>query len=131
MKKRILSLIIALVLAMVLVVPASATPPTPVQGDLIPLGPHHGLLTGNFSGIYTRVDLNGSVALVLFEGTVNGAAGTLILNHPDATPNGEFYLGQWTILEGTGDLSNLHGQGTVLLTSPTTARYEGEVHFDP
>ncbi|MEJ2272453.1 MAG: hypothetical protein P8X91_08255, partial [Candidatus Bathyarchaeota archaeon] len=36
----------------------------------------------------------------------------------------------WTIIEGTGDLANVHGQGTAsTATEPFT--YTGNVHFDP
>ena len=128
MKKRMLSLIIVLALAMVLVIPVSATPPTSVQGDIIPQGLHNGLLTGAFDGTYTVVDPHGRVSLLFFEGSVNGVPGELVLNHVDVGPNG---LGYWTILEGTGDLSKLYGQGTFWFTSPMTASYEGQVHFDP
>jgi hypothetical protein len=128
MKKRMLPLTIILVLAMLLVVPASAAPPTAVQGDIIPLGLHNGVLTGAFDGTYSVFDSHGRVSLLLFEGSVNGIAGTLVLNHVDVGPN---TLGYWTILEGTGDLSNLHGQGTFWFSSPVTASYDGQVHFDP
>jgi hypothetical protein len=38
--------------------------------------------------------------------------------------------GHWTIIGGTGELANLHGHGTISLsTYPYT--YTGQVHFDP
>jgi hypothetical protein len=38
--------------------------------------------------------------------------------------------GHWTILGGTEGLANLHGQGTLSL-STTPYSYTGQVHFDP
>jgi hypothetical protein len=40
--------------------------------------------------------------------------------------------GHWRILKGTGELANLHGQGTwAAVTPPLVYSYEGQVHFDP
>lgn len=41
--------------------------------------------------------------------------------------------GTWVIISGTGDLANLHGQGTWWhsRTGATGLEYEGQVHFDP
>ena len=36
--------------------------------------------------------------------------------------------GQWTIMEGTGGLANVHGEGAA---STVTMMYTGQVHFDP
>lgn len=36
--------------------------------------------------------------------------------------------GHWTIMEGTGGLANVHGQGTA---STVIMAYSGRVHFDP
>jgi hypothetical protein len=42
-------------------------------------------------------------------------------------------LGTWRIVHGSGDLANLHGQGTWWHTPTgyTFFDYEGQVHFDP
>jgi hypothetical protein len=37
----------------------------------------------------------------------------------------------WRVLGGTGDLANVHGQGTKLGTDPLTVEYEGWIHFGP
>jgi hypothetical protein len=39
--------------------------------------------------------------------------------------------GQWTIIGGTEELVNLHGQGTFSHVTPLLFTYEGQVHFDP
>jgi hypothetical protein len=42
-------------------------------------------------------------------------------------------VGTWRIVHGSGDLANLHGQGTWwhIPTGYTFFDYEGQVHFDP
>jgi hypothetical protein len=37
----------------------------------------------------------------------------------------------WRIVGGTGDLANVHGQGTKWGIDPVTIEYEGWIHFDP
>jgi hypothetical protein len=50
-----------------------------------------------------------------------------------AGPSGFELSGTWVIMEGTGGLAGLHGQGTWWHTRGSTAgfEYEGQVHFDP
>ena len=40
---------------------------------------------------------------------------------------------RWTIIDGTGELANLHGNGIYYVTDPEQGLYdyEGYVHFDP
>jgi hypothetical protein len=54
----------------------------------------------------------------------NGLTGTLTI---------KMGHGGWRIISGTGDLANLHGQGTTYAIDPTIflMGYEGQVHFDP
>jgi hypothetical protein len=54
----------------------------------------------------------------------------------DGTPyTGELTIGgdndNWRILGGTGDLANVHGQGTKWAIDPLTVEYEGWIHFGP
>jgi hypothetical protein len=39
--------------------------------------------------------------------------------------------GHWTILSGTDELANLHGQGTILQVAPYSYVYNGQIHFNP
>jgi hypothetical protein len=39
--------------------------------------------------------------------------------------------GNWRIIGGTGELANIHGEGTWEGTVPGGVAYEGYVHFDP
>jgi hypothetical protein len=59
--------------------------------------------------------------------TVMGKTGTLdfMLNGKSAEG------GNWVIIGGTGDLANLHGQGTYSPAGGAVVNYEGQVHFDP
>lgn len=60
--------------------------------------------------------------------TVMGKTGTLLWMLNGITPEG----GTWVIISGTGDLANLHGQGTWSPSAnPNVMNYEGQVHFDP
>jgi hypothetical protein len=48
---------------------------------------------------------------------------------------GELTIGgdndNWRILGGTGDLANVHGQGTITPIDPVSIGYEGWIHFGP
>jgi hypothetical protein len=61
--------------------------------------------------------------------TVMGRTGTITFLLQGKTGVG----GTWVIIGGTGDLSNLRGQGTYTpsAVSPYLNFYEGQVHFDP
>jgi len=70
-----------------------------------------------------------------FTGTVEGKPGTLTMHmeakigYPTVTyPSLE---GTWVIISGTGDLANLHGQGTWWNSPGQVLVYEGQMHFDP
>lgn len=79
-------------------------------------------------------------ALGTFEGVVDGRYGTLLMkmvgSRPDAISEWE---GTWVILSGTGELANLHGQGTFWglgytgdpPEKPGRVDYAGKIHFDP
>jgi hypothetical protein len=51
------------------------------------------------------------------------------LNVVNAGPNG---LGYFTILQGSGGLANLHGQGSFTVNPDgASGSYSGQIHFDP
>lgn len=70
-----------------------------------------------------------------FTGTVDSKSGTLTMHleakfsYPTVTyPSLE---GTWVIVSGTGDLGNLHGEGTWQNSPGQVLVYEGKMHFDP
>lgn len=75
----------------------------------------------------------------VFTGSALGKSGTLNIRleckgygSTAKGPTGYELEGNWIILSGTGDLANLHGQGTWWHTKTITGlAYEGQVHFDP
>ena len=69
--------------------------------------------------------LNVHEKLTFQTATVLGATGTLTMELNIAGTKGH-----WTIIGGTDGLVNLHGQGTLDLTT-TPYSYSGKVHFDP
>ena len=138
----------------------NATPSTPVSGTIefmsvVPLGPplvagesdnriRMFRITEDWSG-----DING-VGITEAKWIIHNAP----LANPDAWTNAHAIItfsdvkvlgllgtltielvisgteGHWTIMEGTEDLANVHGQGTAsTATEPFT--YTGRVHFDP
>jgi len=76
-----------------------------------------------------------------FTGTVNGESGTLVIQlvgkRPMEPEPGNWH-GQWVIISGTGDLANLHGQGTWWgpgyegpeIPGERPDIYYGQIHFD-
>ena len=81
-------------------------------------------------------------AIVSFVGKVDGKSGTMEMSvvgsMPDELP-GSIWEGKWVILSGTGDLNNLHGQGTWWGPGWDPAKpeewgninYLGNIHFEP
>jgi Protein of unknown function (DUF3224) len=68
-----------------------------------------------------------------FEGTVNGKEGTLVIQLVGWSSLGD-WDGQWVIISGTGELANLHGQGSwggpgFGAVGPDIW-YSGQIHFD-
>jgi len=62
-----------------------------------------------------------------FEGTIDGKVGTVSYRmRNNIRSDGRFFGAYWTILGGTGELENIHGNGTV---APEELRIW--VHFDP
>ena len=164
MRKRF-SLSMATVLLAVLVAPASALAGPPEDADgLWQYQPfilasreagcntflttfENGLWTGTFEGTSTEdgkvvIHCNGHWsfnAIVSFsEVEVDGQEGTLEMSvngsRPDATSD---WSGRWVITSGTGELSNLRGQGPWWGPGAPAPglwgdiHYAGKVHFDP
>ena len=82
----------------------------------------------------TRTAADGTFTLradVAFTGTVAGVPGTLTQRF-QGTGNPVSFQGQIETLGGTGELANLHGQGTFVGSSTTgVGTYVFHYHFDP
>jgi len=163
-KKSVMFLLVILMIALLAVfpVPVSAGPSENVSG-LWQYQPflegirfadgntfmetfENGKWSGTFSGTSTedgKVVLHSSGAwsfrgIISFVGEVEGRSGTLTMIAIGTTPD-DFtdWTGTWVILSGTGELANLHGQGT--WWGPGAADfgvwgdiyYSGEIHFEP
>jgi len=66
--------------------------------------------------------VNAHAIITFSDVTVLGMTGSLIIKLSFSGTEGH-----WTIMDGTGELANIHGQGTVL----EDVGYTGQVHFDP
>ena len=62
--------------------------------------------------------------------TVLGKSGSLTLQVSANLGRGQDVF-RWTIIDGTGELANLHGSGIYYLDEAPFYLYEGQVHFDP
>jgi hypothetical protein len=145
---RIVSFTLAVILALVVVTSAGASPPTSVTGsfadtsatlanprlaggntifDLTATTVWTGTFTG--TGIITGtliIHADGSANFQdteIFTGMVNGASGTVTFNlagtgTPGTTPGTTIYQDTHTITGGTGALANLHGVLTLVGTVP-------------
>lgn len=63
-----------------------------------------------------------------FTGTVNGISGTVVFRINGNSAGGPFH-GHFVIIDGTGGLANLRGEGTFKLTSPNGGTYSAQIHF--
>lgn len=73
---------------------------------------------------------------VTFTGTVAGREGTMVIMFVGKSPGDIFtWSGSWRIINGTGDLANIHGQGVWGNSEdpdhPGAVHYEGVIHFEP
>ena len=164
MRKSVVILSVVFLLVLVLWAPITASPPEPASGKLVytpfPIGEPKtagGNLFFNTTedaswkeGMFVGESLNEGKVVIhssglvtyeatgYFSGSVDGLEGGLtfrLLGTKSSLTSP--WTGQWIILGGTGELTNLRGQGT--LSGPGSLGfgqegfllYEGEVHFDP
>ena len=83
---------------------------------------------------HAKAGFNFYSGVIEFTGSVDGHVGTLTIktngkqDPGTVEPGPGLWSGHWVIVGGTGDLANLHGQGT--LTGPSLSLdYEGRYHF--
>jgi len=85
--------------------------------------------TGSFEGISIadgrwmfHKDSRSAWNIHTLQAEFDGKSGTLIIKIAGHN---------WRIISGTGDLANLHGQGTTWRIEGPVFGYEGQVHFNP
>jgi hypothetical protein len=69
------------------------------------------------------------LGLITLTGTVADVPGTVTIKFSSVSSRG----GHWRIISGTGELANVHGQGTVWVidSENLVIGYEGVIHFHP
>ncbi len=77
--------------------------------------------------VYERAFYKGKIT---FTGEFDGREGTLTIimsgwSYGDLAE----WSGRWTILNGTGELANLHGHGAMSSNGLMDVHYEGQMHF--
>jgi len=77
--------------------------------------------------VYERAYYKGKIT---FTGDFDGREGTLTIimsgwSYGDLAE----WFGHWTILNGTGELANLHGNGVMSSNGMGDVHYEGQMHF--
>lgn len=103
------------------------------------------IMVSSFSGTFTGITNDVGTAVLrptgdftfnflsTFNGTVDGKSGTVVFRvagkGEGGTTNGTA-RGQFVILRGTGELANLHGQGS-FEGEAGVATYSARIHFDP
>ena len=117
-------------------------PPQQADGNLIVKQIEYGNLAGDVVGPFTfertvivhsngKVNMHGVMTVEpvsIFDIDISGSTYTQIMN---ARIVAGTIQGQWTILSGTGDLANVHGQGTFTGSPRVGGTYSGKIHFDP
>ena len=157
MKRRFSITLLCLIALFTISIPlVFASPPVPASGEwtyvvtyiediktangkTFRYGEEIGTWTGTFTGTsfdYFEVIIHpkGFVTCqgrIAFTGTVSGKSGTmeiLFVGKKDLTVN--LWSGKWVILDGTGELTGIHGKGT--WEGPSyNLDYIGCIHFDP
>ncbi len=154
MRKRLIAgLFSAVLLSILVVVPANASKPTAFSGtftntwsDITGIREAGGNIfidrsynwdiAGDFVGTsVAHLTLishpNGKVTFTgteTFTGTLGGHTGTFVVRQSGSSSDGINFQGRFVILSGTGGLINLHGQGTFQATS-ASGTYSAEYHF--
>ena len=116
--------------------PAAVAVRTADGNRFIDLTARPGRFTGTFTGTYSedlRLDFHADGSLnfaaeLTCQCTVEGRSGTFTIKlDGTGTPAGTFEA-HYRIIDSTGGLGGLHGQG--ILSGPVPSTYSGEHHFD-
>lgn len=100
----------------------------------------HGTMEGDYilefrAVIHSNGKLNMYGISTIDQCTVNGNTGTIIMSLTGtgvmSSPVSGALQGEWVIIKGTGELANLHGQGTFTVGVGVGGTYSGKIHFDP
>ncbi len=138
--RRALIMVAALVLLLLVlpVAPAGATPPSDVEitvpgfvgpftatGDVICPAGSVADLAGKAAGFQSGKGFN----LQIFkEFTCDDLSGTFVLKLQVRIADGVRF--NWTVVDGTGAYGDLHGSGTGFVLLPDTDVYTGKMHVD-
>ena len=133
MKKSMLSLIVVLLISLLVVTPALASPPEDASGEAIELWRDDTTagfeMTGTIEGLGIEYFGPGkSSRFVCDPCMVDGKEGTVVFNLVQLNYN--TFIGHFTSLYATGDLEGLHFHATYEGTE-TGASYWGKFHFEP
>jgi hypothetical protein len=97
---------------------------------------HQNIISHGWNGLpppastieWSNVNIESFMASAL----VDGKTGSLTLHFVGKGYADGTNVGTWKIMSGTGDLANLHGQGSWWKApADLESSYEGQVHFDP
>ena len=105
-----------------------------IQGSGVFTGDIEGTFTAGAAWVFHKIgtpDMRANAHIVNYvSATVMGKTGTLTFM---LYANTGKMINNWVIYGGTGELANLHGQGTYYAVTPggDTLAYEGQIHFDP
>ncbi|MFN2220590.1 MAG: hypothetical protein ACK2UA_18415 [Anaerolineae bacterium] len=138
MKSLAIRGMVLLVVALAFAVPAFASTPNPVSATVVAdLTEPEGNVTGTFEGTLEHIYTEGRADRAHFSGCVDGRWGELemlLVLQRTLEPWAPGLEGKWVILDGSGDLEGLRGQGTFVvdLDFPIlTMTLVGQYHFDP
>jgi hypothetical protein len=137
--------VVLLVLVLAFAVPAFASQPMPASGfsdNAVWIPTDDGLMAvadfhGTFEGVLSHIVSDGRASEASFQGCVDGRCGELemiLVTQKGLDPLARGHEGKWVVLQGTGDLDTLRGQGTFVIQGSfpnLTLYYEGNYHFDP
>jgi hypothetical protein len=131
--------VVLLVVVFAFAVPAFASPPSAMSETTMVanLETGEGTFTGDFVGTLEHIYTEGRADRAYFNGCVGDRCGEfemLLVLQWALYPWAPGLEGKWVILDGSGDLETLRGQGTFVVDVSypiLTMTLDGQYHFDP